>query len=114
MLFVGLIAFGGGFTETALAALIPVNTLYNVEAQKKDGLCVLKEAVTAINNNAAYKDCPGGSAYTGIQLPNGSINSGSIWLSRAANIQGNGLTASFINFTSSGTGCGVTASVKVL
>ena len=84
-----------------------------MEAQNNDGWCVLKEAVTAINNNAAYKDCPEGSAYTGIQLPNGTINSGSIWLSRAANIQGNGLTASFINFTSSGTGCGVTASVGV-
>src|SRR5688572_11155563 len=109
MLFIGLIASGGGFTQTALAALIQVDTTSNVE--NTDNVCVLVEAVKAINNNAPYKGCEGGSSYTGIKLPNGTINSGSIFLTRAATIQGNGLTASTINFTSSGFGCGVSVTV---
>jgi Right handed beta helix region len=109
MLFIGLIAFGGGFTKAANAALIVVDAWWT-NTDNDDDTCVLVEAVTAINNNAAYHGCEGGNGYDGIKLPNGTINSGSIWLSRPATIQGNGLTASAINFTSSGTGCGLTAS----
>ena len=109
MLFIGLIACVGGFTRTALAALIQVDTTSNFE--QNDGVCTLVEAVKAINNNAPFKGCEGGSSFTGIQLPNGTINSGSMFLTRAATIQGNGLTASAINFTSSGTGCGVSVTV---
>src|SRR5262245_13903757 len=71
-----ILALGGAATPARAAApFIPVNTTTSNADNAFDGKCTLVEAVKALNNAAAYHECPGGSAYNVITLPSGTITS---------------------------------------
>ena len=70
-IFLGSLLWSANPTRHALAGTITVNTL--TDEFNNNGLCSLREAITAANTDTAVDACPAGSGTDTINLPSGYI-----------------------------------------